>query len=189
MDVILLQRVEKLGQMGDVVQVRPGYARNYLLPRRIALRATEANRAGFETRRAQLEAENLERRGEAEKVAAALDGLAVILTRQAADNAQLYGSVNTRDVAAAVGEAGFTIARTQVELERPIKTVGLHEVRVRLHPEVAAAVTVNVARTREEAEARARGETAGADEDDDDAPWERARAAAVEEAPEAPEEA
>lgn len=190
MDVILLQRVEKLGQMGDVVSVRPGYARNYLLPRKIALRATEANRAGFETRRAQLEAENLERRGEAEKVAAALDGLAVILTRQAADNAQLYGSVNTRDIAAVVGEAGFTIARTQVALERPIKTVGLHEVRVRLHPEVAAAVTVNVARTREEAEAQARGETVGADEDeDDDAPWEEARGAAAEEAPEAPEEA
>lgn len=190
MDVILLERVEKLGQMGDVVSVRPGYARNYLLPRKIALRATEANRAGFETRRAQLEAENLERRGEAEKVAAALDGLAVILTRQAADNAQLYGSVNTRDIAAAVGEAGFTIARTQVALERPIKTVGLHEVRVRLHPEVAASVTVNVARTREEAEAQARGETPGAEEDeDDDAPWQEARGEAAERAPEAPEEA
>ncbi len=168
MEVILLERVEKLGQMGEVVTVKPGYARNYLLPKKKALRATKENMSHFETRRAQLEADNLERRGDAEAVSTAIDGLSVILTRQASDNYQLYGSVTTRDIAVAVGEAGFTITRNQVELERPIKTVGLHPVRVRLHPEVAVTVTVNVARTQEEAKAQARGETLGVDDDADE---------------------
>ena len=168
MDVILLERIEKLGQMGEVVAVKPGYARNYLLPQRKALRATQENISAFETRRAQLEAENLERRSEAEGVSTAMDGVAVILIRQASDNQQLYGSVNTRDIAAAVAEAGYTISRNQVELERPIKTVGLHEVRVRLHPEVTVGVTVNVARSPEEADAQARGETIGVEEEEED---------------------
>ncbi len=167
MDVILLERVEKLGQMGEVVTVKPGYARNYLLPRKIALRATRENIASFETLRTHLEAENLERRGDAESVAARMDGLAVVLTRQAADNAQLYGSVNRRDIAAAVAAEGFTIAASQVALDRPIKTVGLHPVRVRLHPEVFSEITVNVARSREEAEAQALGRTIGEDDEDE----------------------
>ena len=158
MDIILLQRVEKLGQMGEVVNVKPGYARNYLLPQKKALRATKENVAEFEQRRTQLEADNLDRRQEAEHVAGRLDGLSIVLTRQASDSDQLYGSVTTRDIADKVTEAGFTIDRRQVELDRPIKTVGLHQVRIRLHPEVAVEVTANVARSTEEAEARARGE-------------------------------
>ncbi len=167
MDVILLQRVEKLGQMGEVVNVKPGYARNYLLPQKKALRATEENVAEFEQRRTQLEADNLDRRQEAEHVAGRLDGLSVVLTRQASDSDQLYGSVTTRDIADEVTEAGFTIDRRQVELDRPIKTVGLHRVRVRLHPEVAVEVTANVARSTEEAVAQARGERPSAMDDDD----------------------
>ena len=186
MEVILLERVDKLGQMGEIVTVKPGYARNYLLPRKKALRATAENMSHFETRRAQLEADNLERRGEAESVSTAVDGLSVILTRQASDNSQLYGSVRTGDIAAAVVEAGFTITRHQVELERPIKTVGLHPVRIRLHPEVAATITVNVARTQEEAQAQARGETLGF-EDDEEEDWRDARAAFY--ADDAPEDA
>ncbi len=167
MDVILLQRVEKLGQMGEVVSVKPGFARNYLLPQKKALRATKLNVAEFEQRRTQFEADNIEHRREAETVAGRLDGLVVVLTRQASDSDQLYGSVTTRDIAKEVTEAGFTIERRQVELERPIKTVGLHRVRVRLHPEVAVAVTANVARSTEEAEAQARGERPSAMDDDD----------------------
>jgi len=178
-DVILLERVEKLGQMGDVVTVKPGYARNYLLPKKKALRATEDNISSFESRRTQLEAENIERRSEAEGVSTAIEGLSVILTRQASDNYQLYGSVTTRDIAMAATEAGFTVAKTQVELSRPIKTVGLHPVRVRLHPEVAVMIAVNVARTQDEAEAQARGEAIGrdADDDDDDDGWRASRQA------------
>ncbi len=168
MDVILLQRVEKLGQMGEVVKVKPGYARNYLLPQKKALRATKENVTEFEQRRTQLEAENLDKRNEAEHVAGKLVGLSVVLTRQASDSDQLYGSVTTRDIADQVTEAGFTVGRRQVELDRPIKTVGLHSVRIRLHPEVAVDVTANVARSTEEAEAQARGERPSAMDDDDD---------------------
>jgi len=158
MDVILLERIEKLGQMGDVVNVKPGYARNFLLPRKKALRATDANRAVFESQRAQLEAENLKHRDEAERVAKALDGLTVIVVRQASDSDQLYGSVTTRDISAAVTEAGTTVDRRQVQLDQPIKMVGLHDIRIVLHPEVAVDITVNVARSEEEAEMQARGE-------------------------------
>ena len=155
MEIILLERIEKLGQMGDVVTVKPGYARNYLLPKNKALRATEENRARFETERAQLEAANLERRSEAEKVGAKLDGLKVILVRQAGEAGQLYGSVNARDISDEVSAAGFTINRQQVELGHPIKTLGLHEVQINLHPEVAVNVVANVARSEDEAKTQA----------------------------------
>ncbi len=189
MQVILLERIEKLGQMGDVVDVKPGYARNFLLPQHKALRASKENIETFEARRVQLEADNLARREEAEKVSGNFDGLTVVLTRQASDSDQLYGSVTKRDIADAIGEAGFTIARTQVALDRPIKTVGLHAIRIQLHPEVSVTITANVARTAEEAEAQARGETIGAADDDDDA-VEPGIAETVEETPveEAPEE-
>ncbi|AUG53332.1 50S ribosomal protein L9 [Thalassospira marina] len=151
MEVILLQRVEKLGQMGDVVTVKPGHARNRLLPQGMALRATKANIAVFEAQKAQLEADNLERRSEAEKVAESLGTLAVTLVRQASDVGQLYGSVTARDIAVAVTEAGCTISRGQVRLDAPIKTLGLHDVTIALHPEVLITVTANVARTEEDA--------------------------------------
>lgn len=155
MNVILLERIEKLGQMGDVVAVKPGFARNYLLPQRKAMRATKDNLANFETQRTQLETENLERRGEAEAVAAKLEGLSVTLIRQAGDTGQLYGSVTVRDMAKAVTEAGFTVDRKQIVLDSAIKTLGLHQVRVRLHPEVTAGVSANVARSEAEAEQQA----------------------------------
>lgn len=158
MEVILLERVQKLGQMGDVVRVRDGFARNFLLPQKKALRATETNRQLFEAQRAQLEAHNLEQKTEAEAVAAKLDGQAVVLIRQASDRGQLYGSVSSRDIAEALTEAGFTVTRTQVILNAPIKTLGLTEVPVRLHPEVESIITVNAARSEEEAERQARGE-------------------------------
>lgn len=169
MEVILLERVEKLGQMGDVVTVKAGYARNFLLPQKKALRATKANLGQFETGRAQLETVNLERRQEAESVASKMDGVTVIIVRQASDSDQLYGSVSTRDIAQAITEAGFTADKRQVQLSRPIKTVALHPVRISLHPEVAVTVTVNVARTVEEAEMQARGERARDMEDQDEA--------------------
>jgi large subunit ribosomal protein L9 len=156
-EVVLLERVEKLGQMGQVVKVRPGFARNYLLPQKKALRATKENLAYFETQKAQLVALNLERKGEAEHVSKKLDGVTVIVIRQAGESGQLYGSVTARDIADAVTGAGFTIARSQVVLEHPIKTLGLHKQRVVLHPEVAVTVTVNVAQSREEAEMQAKG--------------------------------
>ncbi|HZB90826.1 MAG TPA: 50S ribosomal protein L9 [Stellaceae bacterium] len=156
-DVILLERVENLGQMGQVVKVRPGYARNYLLPQKKALRATKENLAYFEKQRAQLEAQNLARRSEAEQVAKKLDGVSVIVIRQAGESGQLYGSVTARDVADAVTEAGFTIGRGQVVLDKAIKTLGLHKQRVVLHPEVSVTVTVNVAQSAEEAEMQAKG--------------------------------
>lgn len=168
MDVILLERVEKLGQMGDVVSVKPGYARNFLLPRGKALRANKANRTRFETERAQLEARNLEMRGEAEAVHIKLDGEAVIVIRQASESGQLYGSVATRDVASALTELGFTLERQQVDMQRPIKTLGMHEVLIRLHPEVTSTVTVNVARTQDEAERQARGEDVTIDRTDEE---------------------
>lgn len=152
MEVILLERIEKLGQMGDVVTVRPGFARNFLLPQKKALRATKGNLSYFEKEKAQLEAVNLERRAEAEKVGEKLEGLTVAIIRNSGDNGQLYGSVSSRDIAEAVSEAGFTVERNQVLMERPLKMLGLHKYRVRLHPEVAVPVTVNVAQSLEEAE-------------------------------------
>ena len=168
MDVILLERIEKLGQMGDVVSVKPGFARNYLLPQKKALRATDANRQSFDGQRAQLETVNLEQRSEAESVATKLDGLAFIVVRQASDNDQLYGSVTVRNVAQAITEAGFTVESKQVQLARPIKTVGMHDVIVRLHPEVSVTVRANVARSDEEAEMQAQGRRVSRAGDDDD---------------------
>jgi large subunit ribosomal protein L9 len=156
MDVILLERIENLGQMGDVVKVKNGFARNFLLPKRKALRATELNRKQFEAQRAQLEATNLERRKEAEKVSTKVEGLTVVLVRQAGEGGQLYGSVSGRDVADAVVAGGVTVDRSQILLDRPIKAVGLHDVRVQLHPEVIVTIKANVARTVEEAEIQAR---------------------------------
>lgn len=163
-EIVLLERIEKLGQMGDVVRVKPGFARNFLLPQGKALRATQENLKVFESRRAQLEAENLERKAEAEQVATKMDGLSVILIRQAGGTNQLYGSVTGRDIAESVREAGYTIHARQVLLERAIKELGVHEVRVALHPEVSITVTANVARTPEEAEIQATGGTV--DQDD-----------------------
>ncbi|HYD14797.1 MAG TPA: 50S ribosomal protein L9 [Hyphomicrobium sp.] len=158
MQVILLERIGRLGQMGDVVNVKNGYARNFLLPQKKALRATKENMAQFETQRAQLEANNLELKKEAEAVSAKLEGKTFTAIRSAGDTGQLYGSVSTRDIADAVTAGGFTIDRRQVVLERPIKTLGLHETKVQLHPEVIVKVTLNVARSEEEAEKQARGE-------------------------------
>ncbi len=158
MDVILLQRIGKLGQMGDVVTVKDGYARNYLLPQKKALRATEANKKHFDSQRAQLEANNLELKKEAEAVATKLAGKSFVAIRSAGDTGQLYGSVSTRDIAEAVTEGGFTVDRRQVIMDKPIKTLGVHASRVMLHPEVIVDITLNVARTAEEAERQARGE-------------------------------
>ncbi|QDH16421.1 50S ribosomal protein L9 [Swingsia samuiensis] len=165
--LILLQRVEHLGQMGDLVHVKPGYARNFLLPQGKALRATEANKKRFETERAQLEAQNLKKREEAERLAERMDDLSVIVIRQASDSGSLYGSVTTRDIAVAATSAGLTIARHQVVLAHPIKSLGLTEARIVLHPEVSIPLIVNVARSEEEAERQARGEVVGVEEKDD----------------------
>lgn len=151
MEVILLERIEKLGQMGDVVNVKAGFARNFLLPKKKAMRATDANRAIFEQRRTHLEADNLERRQEAQAVAGKIDGIDVTIIRQAGDTGQLYGSVSARDIADSVTAAGITLARGQIVLDRPIKALGIYETRVVLHPEVSVHVTVNVARTEDEA--------------------------------------
>jgi large subunit ribosomal protein L9 len=151
MEVILLERIEKLGQMGDVVTVKAGYARNFLLPQKKAMRATSSNQAVFEQQRTQLEADNLERRQEAESVAGKIDGIDVTIIRQAGDSGQLYGSVSARDIAGSVTEAGVTVSRGQIVLNRPIKALGIYQTRVALHPEVSVNVTVNVARTDEEA--------------------------------------
>jgi large subunit ribosomal protein L9 len=156
-EVILLERVEKLGQMGQVVNVRPGYARNYLLPQKKALRATKENLTYFESRRAQLEAANLQRKSEAAEIGGKMEGLSVVIVRQAGESGQLYGSVSARDIAQAVTEAGFTIEKRQVVLDRPIKTLGLHPVRLVLHPEVSVMITANVAQSLEEADMQARG--------------------------------
>jgi large subunit ribosomal protein L9 len=158
-ELILLQRVEKLGQMGEVVKVKPGYARNYLLPQAKAVRATKANRERFERERVQLEAQNLKRRDEAERVAERVHGLSVTLIRQASESGALYGSVSSRDIAEASTVAGLAIERSQVVLNHPIKMLGIAAVRVALHPEVIIDVKVNVARSLEEAEKQARGET------------------------------
>jgi large subunit ribosomal protein L9 len=158
MQVILLQRIGRLGQMGDIVNVKDGYARNFLLPQKKALRATEDNRKHFESQRAQLEANNLELKKEAEAVSEKLDKKVFVAIRSAGDTGQLYGSVATRDIADVVTAGGFTIDRRQVILERPIKNLGLHPVRVALHPEVVVTVSLNVARSEDEAERQSRGE-------------------------------
>ncbi|MGB6922686.1 MAG: 50S ribosomal protein L9 [Methyloceanibacter sp.] len=158
MQVILLERIGRLGQMVDVVTVKDGYARNFLLPKGKALRATKANRERFEQDRSQLEARNLEQKSEAEAVAVKLDGQSFIIIRQAGESGQLYGSVSTRDIAGVVTEGGFSIERPQVMLDRPIKTLGLHDVRIALHAEVGPRVTLNVARSEDEAARQARGE-------------------------------
>ena len=159
MEVILLERVEKLGQMGDLVNVKPGFARNYLLPKKKALRATAENSKLFDSQKAQLETQNLERRNEGEAVAKKMDGLTVVILRQASEGGQLYGSVNSRDVAEAVTEAGFTVDRHQVQLAATVKHLGISSTKVSLHPEVSVEVTVNVARSADEAAAQAAGET------------------------------
>jgi large subunit ribosomal protein L9 len=164
-DIILMQRVEKLGQMGEVVKVRPGYARNFLLPQGKAIRANKANLARFEQDRAQLEAQNLKRRGEAERVAERVAGLSVVIIRSAGESGSLYGSVSARDIADLCKEAGLTVERQQVLLEQPIKTLGLTTVRVELHPEVHVPVVVNVARSQEEAEKQGRGEEIAREEE------------------------
>ncbi len=151
MQVILLERIEKLGQMGDIVTVKAGYARNFLLPQKKAMRATGTNQAVFEQQRTQLEADNLVRRQEAESVAGKVDGIDVTIIRQAGDSGQLYGSVSARDIADSVTESGVTVDRSQIVLNRPIKALGIYETRVALHPEVSVSVTVNIARTEEEA--------------------------------------
>lgn len=151
MELILMERVEKLGQIGDVVNVKPGFARNFLLPRGKALRATEANKKIFEAKRAHLEADNLKRKDEAQAVAAKMDDVKVVLIRQAGEAGHLYGSVNARDVANALSAAGYKVNRNQVELAQPIKTTGLHDVRVALHPDVAVTIHANVARSEDEA--------------------------------------
>lgn len=158
MEVILLERIGRLGQMGDVVKVKDGYARNFLLPQGKALRANEANKKKFESQRAQLEAQNLERKNEALAVAEKLDGESFVVVRSAGETGQLYGSVSTRDIAEIITPNGFTLHRNQVELNHPIKTIGLHQIVISLHPEVQVTVTVNVARTAEEAERQAKGE-------------------------------
>ncbi|MBB5519863.1 50S ribosomal protein L9 [Amphiplicatus metriothermophilus] len=166
MQVILLERVENLGQMGDEVKVRDGYARNYLLPRKKALRANDANRALFAAQRAELEARNLERRKEAEAAAARLDGRSFVVIRQASETGLLYGSVTTRDIAVIAAEDGVQIERAQVRLDKPLKSLGVFPVRVALHPEVSATIQINIARSPEEAERQARGENVLAPEEE-----------------------
>lgn len=159
MNVILLERVPKLGQMGDVVKVKPGFARNFLLPQKKALRATKDNIAYFESQRKVLEAQNLERRGEAEAAGAKMKDLKVTLIRQASEALQLYGSVTSRDISDAASEAGFKIGRSQVELDKPIKTLGAHPIKIHLHPEVVIEITALIARSPDEAEFLAKGGT------------------------------
>jgi large subunit ribosomal protein L9 len=159
MDVILLERISRLGQMGETVKVKDGFARNFLLPQGKALRANEANKKKFEGQRAQLEARNLERKSEAQTVADQLDGKSFIAVRSAGETGQLYGSVSTRDIAELLTAEGFTVNRNQVELNQPIKEIGLRNVAIALHPEVEVTITLNVARSTDEAERQAKGET------------------------------
>jgi len=182
MDVILLERIERLGQMGDVVRVKPGFARNFLLPRKKALRATKENKTLFESQKATLEARNLEQRKEAQAVAERTKDLSVVIIRQASETGHLYGSIRSRDVADAVADKGVKIERTQVRLDQPIKAIGITKVKVSLHPEVTIEVAVNVARSPEEAELQAQGKSVilGAEEPEE---------TAAEAAPEAPEAA
>ena len=181
MQVILLERIGRLGQMGDVVTVKDGFARNFLLPQGKALRATEANRKRFERDRAQLEARDLELKSDAQGVSTKLDGKSFIVIRQAGESGQLYGSVSTRDIATAITEGGFSIERRQVMLDRPIKALGLHEVRIQLHAEVQPRVAINVARSADEAARQARGEdvTRAVTEAEEDAEAARLAAAAL----------
>jgi len=158
MQVILLERVEKLGQMGDEVKVKDGFARNFLLPQKKALRANKTNREYFQSQKVQLETRNLERRSEAQKIAEKLEGKTFMLLRQAGDRGQLYGSVSPRDISDIITAGGFSVSRTQVTLDKPIKSIGLTSLTVVLHPEVRVHVTVNIARTEDEAERQARGE-------------------------------
>ena len=167
MQIILLERIEKLGQMGDLVNVKPGYARNYLLPQGKALRANKANMERFESERAQREADNLTKRSEAETEAKKMEGLAVNMVRAASEMGQLFGSVTSRDIAEAVTEAGFTISRSQVIMDRAIKTLGLTNTRIRLHPEVSVSVIVNIARSMAEAETQLKTGVAVTGEADD----------------------
>jgi large subunit ribosomal protein L9 len=158
MEIILLERVAKLGQMGELVRVKDGFARNFLLPQGKALRATKDNRAKFEAMKGQLEVRNLELRGDAEKVGAKLDGQSFIVIRQASETGQLYGSVSPRDIVTILTAGGFTVSRAQIALNTPIKSIGLHRVPVALHPEIEVSITINVARSADEAERIGRGE-------------------------------
>lgn len=158
MDVILLERISRLGQMGDVVKVRDGFARNFLLPQGKALRANEANRKRFESERAQLEARNSERKADASKIAGKLDGKSFVVIRSAGETGQLYGSVSTRDISELLVAEGYQVGRNQVELNTPIKAIGLTNVKIALHPEVIVSVALNIARTVDEAERQSRGE-------------------------------
>lgn len=167
MQVILLERIGRLGQMGDTVTVKDGYARNYLLPQGKALRASEANKERFEKERATLETRNLELKSEAEGVAPKLNDQSFVAIRQAGDTGQLYGSVSTRDIADIITEAGYSVARNQVQLDKPIKMLGVHPLHVNLHPEVIISVNVNVARSEEEAKRQARGEDVTAQDDEE----------------------
>ena len=178
MEVILLERVAKLGQMGEVVRVKDGFARNFLLPKGKALRATKENRSRFETMKVELEARNLEQKGEADKIAQKLNGQSFIVLRQAAEGGQLYGSVSPRDIAVLVVEKGFTVSRAQIALNTPIKTIGLHKVPVSLHPEVEVTIQVAVARNADEAERLARGEDITVARDEAEIAAEEAAAAA-----------
>jgi large subunit ribosomal protein L9 len=181
MEVILLERIEKLGQMGDVVSVKSGYARNYLLPQKKALRKTKDNVSFFESQKAQLEADNLSRKGEAEQVAAKIAGLTVPIIRAAGESGQLYGSVTARDIAEAVTASGITVSRQQIVLDRALKTLGLEPIRVSLHPEVDVTITVNIARSNDEAEQQlslGRAVGTGDEMDDDEDEGEELQAAA-----------
>ncbi len=178
MEVILLERVAKLGQMGETVRVKDGFARNFLLPQGKALRATDENKKKFEGMKKQLEARNLELKGEAEKVATKVDGQTFVVLRQASEAGQLYGSVSTRDIAQILTDNGFTVSRNQIALNMPIKGIGLHKVPLALHPEIEVSITVNVARSPDEAERQARGEDVTLRRDDDEEEAEQARVAA-----------
>jgi large subunit ribosomal protein L9 len=188
MEVILLERVAKLGQMGDVVRVKDGFARNFLLPQGKALRATKDNKAKFEGMKAQLETRNLELKSEADKIATKVDGQSFVVIRQASETGQLYGSVTPRDIATLLEKGGFTVSRGQIALNAPIKTIGSHKVPVALHPEVDVSITINVARSADEAERIARGEDVTvrreAAEAEDEAAQAAAAAAALFEKPE-----
>ena len=185
MEVILLERVAKLGQMGEVVRVKDGFARNFLLPQGKALRATKDNRARFDGMKAQLEARNLEQKKDADVVAAKLNGKSFIVVRQASDVGQLFGSVSARDIADLVSKEGFSVARNQIALQAPIKTIGMHTVPVALHPEVEVSITINVARNADEAERQARGEDVTQRREETEAEQAAADAAAFFEKPEA----
>jgi len=187
MDVILLERITRLGQMGDIVSVKDGYARNFLLPQGKALRATEANKHYFESQRTQLEARNLELKSEAQQIAGKLDGKNFVIIRSAGETGQLYGSVSTRDIAEIVTAEGFSMSRNQVELKQPIKTIGMHSIAISLHPEVEVNIAINVARSAEEAERQAKGEnltlahTADDEESESEADFEETAEAEAEE--------